>query len=356
MLNLEDIPIRFSAAAIKLSEHIDFEKIVPKGGNGLVLIGKNRLLDRDVAVKFYYWGGGDHAEPALLAGLECDQILKIYHAEKINDEDAFFMTPFCAKGDLDDAMENKKFGTLESLDIILQVAAGVSYMHGRHFLHRDLKLSNVFLLADNRFVIGDFGSVVQQDANGCALTLTRHSLIYRPPEEISSKIMRKESDIYQLGIVLFQLLGGYFPYEEYNWLNSAQRSSYAAMDAANAQFYASDVIEAKIVKGKLLDFSSLPAWVPQSMKSFVRKACAKNYADRFATVADMTAKLNNIRHAIPEWRVDNHPTLIKSRKSYRIVEGAGHFAIEKNVGSGWRAERRFAPSTIKEAVQIAETL
>ena len=105
-----------------LSRFIDFKRMIDKGNNGYVLIGFNTLLQQEVVVKFYYWGEGDHAEPARLAQMDSEHILSILHAESINDDDAFFITPYCAAGDLDDALSARRFGPVQCVDALLQIA------------------------------------------------------------------------------------------------------------------------------------------------------------------------------------------------------------------------------------------
>ena len=206
-LDFSNLPEPIRQKAEELSKDIQFTSLNEKGANGHVLIGYNKLLKRKVVVKFYYWGTGDHAEPAVLAELESDHILKVHHAESINEDDAFFMTPYCTSGDLDDALERRKFGTVEAIDILSQIVAGASFLHGSGYLHRDLKPSNIFCLDDDRFVIGDFGSVVVQNEDGYAKTLTRHSLLYRPPEELEEKRSYREGDLYQIGMVFLSAIG-----------------------------------------------------------------------------------------------------------------------------------------------------
>ncbi|RVJ79207.1 serine/threonine protein kinase [Sinorhizobium meliloti] len=355
-IDLSALPQAIRHKALELSASIEFARCIEKGGNGHVLIGTNRILDRPVVVKFYYWGGGDHAEPAHLAALESDYILKVFDAAAIDDEDAYFIAPFCERGDLDDALEARKFGPLQAIDIILQVASGVSYLHGSGYLHRDLKPSNIFCAADNRYLIGDFGSVVAQNDDGYAQTLTKHSLLYRPPEELALRRSFRQGDIYQLGMVLFQLLGGTLHYHERAWLTAKQQKKYDEKMGFEQQSYAAEVIEGKIAKGKLLDFHSLPPWVPASLITAIRKSCALDYTKRHSTAADFCASLNNLRSRMPDWRVDQDVILRRPKKQIRIVEGRKGLVIEKRVKGDWRAERQLRPADWKEAVNIAEAL
>ncbi|WP_432444184.1 protein kinase domain-containing protein [Rhizobium leguminosarum] len=108
----------------------------------------------------------------MLAKLEHENILQVYHAAAIDDDYAYFATRFCPDGDLDHLIAKGPIAILRAIDIVMQISAGVSFLHGNNYLHRDLKPLNIFC-DTGKFVVGDFGSVVQCDENGYARTLTR---------------------------------------------------------------------------------------------------------------------------------------------------------------------------------------
>jgi eukaryotic-like serine/threonine-protein kinase len=354
--DLSLLPEAIRPKAEELAKNIDFSRLNEKGASGYVLVGYNKVLQRDVVVKFYFWGGGDHAEPALLAKLESDYILQVYHAESINQDDAFFMTPYCAEGDLDDTLTRRKFGTVEAIDVLSQIAAGTSFLHGSGYLHRDLKPANLFCNADGRFVIGDFGSVVLQNADGFSLSKTKHSVLYRPPEELSEGVYYRQGDVYQLGMVLYQILGGYLPYEERLWLSEKQQQKYDSLSGWQRRDYFDPIIKRKIKAGRILDLVTLPPWTPPALKTVIRTCSAVARDKRFAAVADLTGHLNNIRSKIPDWRFDEHPVLCRGKKRFRIVSSKKGYVIEKSVGASWRTERACKPETLEEAVLEAQKL
>jgi len=342
--------------AEELSKDIEFRSISEKGANGYVLFGHNRVLKRDVVVKFYYWGSGDHAEPELLAKLESDYILKVYHAESLNKDDAYFMTPHCASGDLLDAINKRRFGNVEAIDIIGQIAAGTSFLHGNGYLHRDLKPENLFCVSESKFVIGDFGSVVPQHEDGSANSRTRHSLIYRTPEEITQRKYYRQGDVYQLGMVLYQVLGGSLSYNERDWLTKKEQAVYDGLSGYDQQLFATEAIEKLIIKGRILDLGSLPPWVCKPLRTMIRKCCSTDVGTRYALVADLSSALNNLRGRVPDWRVEEHPILRRGRKQFRVVPYKGALAIEKKAGENWRRERALNPANLTEAVEMAEAI
>ncbi|WP_075657190.1 serine/threonine-protein kinase [Pseudochrobactrum sp. B5] len=353
MINIDHLPVEIHDAIKHLAKDIEFTSESEKGANGYVLLGCNKILEREVAVKFYFWEGSDHAEPKLLAKLEHPNIVKVHDASKVNDDFAFFVTPLCANGDVDNVLEIKRFGLKEAIDVTMQVAAGAGFLHGNGFLHRDLKPQNIFCDND-QYMIGDFGSVVPCDEEGYAKCLTKHSLIYRPPETIQSNSYFKSSDVYQLGILLYQLLGGSLPYSERDWLTARQQAKYDELTGFDQQDFATKIIEQRITAGKLLDYGSLPDSVPRALISIIRQCLRAEPSDRYQSCADLSAALNNIRGQVHDWTFDEHPVLRKKGKAIRILESNSGFIIEKDSGTGWRRQRTLNPTTLAEAHRIAE--
>lgn len=352
---IENLPPKLQPTAARLGESITFSGSIEKGANGHVLFGHHRLLDRMVVVKFYYWGDGVHIEPAMLARLESDHVLKVDHAESIDENDAFFITRYCSAGDLDDVLATRLFGPVEAIDVLLQLGAGVSYLHGEGYVHRDLKPSNLFVTDDGRKVIGDFGSVVQIGGEDFVNSLSKHSIIYRPPEDFVGNRFYRQGDIYQLGIVLYQLLGGALPYEIENWLTLQQIAHGATLDEVDRQMFYNSVIETRIRRGKVLKLDSLQDYVPDNLKRVIRKACHLNKDSRYPTAADFLVTLNNIRRCVFDWRVDDGVlTLCDRNRRYRIVNFGGQFHVEKQVAAGWRRQHGLTSHTRADAIAGVE--
>ena len=154
----------------------------------------------------------------------------------------------------------------------------------------------------------------------------------------------------------YQLLGGLLPYDERAWLSEKEKRNYDGLSGWDQQDYATSIIELKIARGRILDYSTLPPWTPSALKTLMRKCCATQRGDRYPSVADLAAQLNNLRSRVPEWRIGEHPVLHSGKKQFRIVPHKGAYAIEKCVGAQWRKERAFSPETIFEAVKLAEQL
>jgi serine/threonine protein kinase len=336
-----------------LAERIEFEAINDKGANGWVLIGRNKLLDRKVVVKFYYWGDGAHMEPRLLSNLASPHVLAVDDAAAIDADYAYFTAPFCDAGDLDDVLAAGQIGIKQAVDMVVDIATGTNFIHAKGYIHRDLKPSNIFCDDAGKLVIGDFGSVVKKGEEGYAQTASRHSLLYRTPEEIQTGRAYPQGDVYQLGIVLFQLVGGHLPYDEQAWLSQKELAEYANLSAPHNQIYATKIIEQKIIKGKLLDYASIPPWCPPELVKLIKKSC--KITDRIESPAILIAKLHNARANLADWRFEPQPVLYREKARIKIVGSGDNHTLLKmaKAGSEWRNVRSVAPCSLREAVAAA---
>ena len=357
-VDLSSLPANLLAAATELEKKYDFQDIIEKGGNGHVLVGVNRILQQKVAVKFYYWGDGAHLEPKHLCDLASPHILQVLDAEAIDKDDAYFVTPYCEHGDLDEHLSKGEIGVRQAVEIVLEIATGANAIHASGFIHRDLKPSNVFCNSERKFVIGDFGSIVEKGEHGYAETGSKHSLVYRTPEEVESGRAYPQGDIYQIGIVLYQLLGGRLLYNEADWLSAKELVIYHSKAHPDNQLYATEIIEKKIISGKLLDYQSLPAWTPDELRRVIRKCCRVDRADRYGSVSELYVQLSNLRSSLPDWRLEPGPILHKHRGKFRLTKSGGKYLIEKksSENAAWRKQNKHPAMSLADAVKLAEKL
>lgn len=352
----EDIPECYREKFLELSKEIEFCEQFFNGANGVVVRGVNKVLKRPVVVKFYYYDDGVHVEPEILARMESDNILTVDNAGAFNNEYAYFVSRYCERGNLDSFMLDSAVSIRNAVEIVTQVAAGVSYLHGRGYLHRDLKPSNIFQENNRNFVIGDFGSVVQTRDEGFAEALTKHSIIYRPPEDFDGNKFYRQGDIYQLGICLYQTLGGVLPYEVLEWLSAREQARYIELDEVDASVFANSVIERCIKQGKVIKLDTLPACVPACLRRIIRKAANINKEKRYETAADFIAALNNVNAQVHDWRSEEGTwTLYRPKFSYRYINDPNGIIVQKRRrGGDWRRQHIHNPANEKEAVALIE--
>jgi eukaryotic-like serine/threonine-protein kinase len=343
-----------------LSSHILFSKACPKGANGYLFFGKNVVTGTKVAVKYYYWGGDRayHAEPRTLAQIESPNVVQILDAALIDRDYAYFVTPYYTNGDIDDYLSEGPRGNLPALRLISDILNGLSYLHGLSLLHRDLKPQNIFLSDTGSALIGDFGSLKLIPEGHDFVPGSGHSLLYRPPESVQHGVYSYQGDTYQVGIVLYQLLGGHLPYEETAWLNIRQRREYADIpDPIDRTIHVDSILKDKIVRGRLVNPRTLPPWVCQPLRRLVSKACHKDPDRRFETASAFRAKVHQLLPSVSDWNVKGEQLVLNSNGvSYRLCPTgcADTYTVEKNRTGKWRKDNSYPESTITDLVTRLE--
>lgn len=308
-LELFNLPEEIKGKLRELAADYEYIREDGKGGNGYVVFAKNRILNTDIVFKFYNWGGDPryHAEPRQLALLSSPNILPINTAGLINNRWAYYVSPNCKNGDLDDFISGEIFSNYQAIDIASQVLSGVSVLHGSRFIHRDLKPANIYIDNVGVALIGDFGSVKSIPTGQSTIPASAHSILYRPPESVSHGQYGMVGDIYQVGVVLYQLLGGYLPYDEQAWLSDRELPKYnAIVDPVERTIFADKCLKEKIVRGRVIDLDTLPCWVPVSMRRIISKSIAIDPSRRQQSAGELLADLHRIRGEIGNWVIEGN--------------------------------------------------
>lgn len=280
----------------------DFEQN-ERGANGYLFFAKNKITNASVAIKFYAGAQGEarHDEPRQLCLIKNRNVLPILDARSVSDEWGYFVTPRCFEGDLDDLIANQP-SVHEALDVALGICNGVSAIHALKMLHRDLKPGNI-VMHEGMPQIADFGSVRMLRDGENHVTASRHSILYRPPEAFAAGLYTAKGDVYQIGVVLYQLLGGHLPYDGNEYLTIKEQKQLAAIkDCVDQSIFVDDVIRKRAETGTLLDYSSLPPWIAGAAKRALRDMTRPDPDSRSGTVADVAAALTQLRAVTANWR------------------------------------------------------
>ncbi len=199
----------------------------------------------------------------------------------------------------------------EVVDISLQLTSGVAHAHNSYIIHRDLKPQNIMIQKDGLVKITDFG--IATASNQASLTLTNSimgSVHYLPPEQASGKPATIKSDIYSLGIIMYEMLTGELPF-----------NGDSAVEIA-----------LKHMKEPLPSIRKRNPKVPLALENIVIKATAKNPKNRYDNVNEMVKDLKSaldpsrkdeakISFKYPEFGFEEEPKLmIGEPKDKKLVK------------------------------------
>jgi eukaryotic-like serine/threonine-protein kinase len=157
-------------------------------------------------------------ERQILASLEHPNIARLLDGGMSDDGLPFYVMEFIEGEPIDEYCRGRHLGVRERLELFRQVCAAVSYAHRRLIVHRDLKPSNILVTADGRAKFLDFGiaKALSQTESGAQSTATQLGLMtpdYASPEQFRGETVTTSTDVYSLGVVLYELLTDALPYD-----------------------------------------------------------------------------------------------------------------------------------------------
>lgn len=354
-MNLSELGLDEEVKAF-LNEQKDFviDRVSQEGGNCDIFFGFHNILDKRIALKIYY--GNDniksHSEPRILSKINHEHILRVHNAKRIGDYYSYFMTDEISGGDLEKCYQENKLDLIDKLNIIHGILNGLTELHNEKnsIVHRDLKPKNILIYEDSKQpLISDFGSVRQFNKDQGFVTGSKTTLVYTPKEVFENNIYTKQSDIYQVGLIMFQILDGYFPGAYFDWLNEKEKNKFLTIEGSYEQsVYLDKVIQKLVVKNKLLQMESLPKYILPSIVKVIQKATHPNLKIRYQNTSAFMNELYKIQKKLINWtEVDNiiYANTPKGEK-LRIVANKKGFCIEKMGSSGWRRNTDFVEDII----------
>ncbi len=205
--------------------HYNILEKIGEGGMGVVYKAQDTTLDRFVAVKFlpaHLSATGENKsrflqEAKAAAALNHPNILNVYEIDE-QDGMMFLVMEFLDGETLKDHMNGLRTGPglpyKQALDWAMQIAKGLKAAHDKNIIHRDIKPQNIMLTASGNIKIMDFG--LAKLKSGAGLTKTGTSLgtlSYMSPEQVQGIATDQRSDIWSLGVVLYEMLTGDLPFK-----------------------------------------------------------------------------------------------------------------------------------------------
>ena len=258
----------------KINDRYEIIKSIGEGGMANVYLANDTILDREVAVKVLR---GDlstdekfirrfQREALSVSNLSHPNIVEVYD---VGEEDGqYYIVMEYIEGKTLKQLLNKR-GALtlpEVIDIMTQLTDGLSHAHEAYIIHRDIKPQNIMIEDNGTVKITDFGIAMAVNATQFTQTNSVMGTVhYLPPEQANGKGATVKSDIYSLGILMYELLTGSVPFKGDNAVE----------------------IALKHMKEKLPSIRKQNPLIPQSVENIVIKACAKNPRNRYDTVKEM---------------------------------------------------------------------
>lgn len=193
-----------------------------QGAMGIVYKARDPLIDREVAIKTINLGlaleereeyeARFYQEARAAGRLSHPNIVTIYDVGRSEDI-AYIAMEFLHGRELRDMLNETRVPVAQVLDIAAQVAKGLAYAHEHGVVHRDIKPSNIMVIRDGHVKITDFG--IARMASAAVRTQTGMVLgspKYMSPEQVMGKLADRRSDIFSLGVVLYEMLTGQPPF------------------------------------------------------------------------------------------------------------------------------------------------
>lgn len=348
-------------AVVDAYTELEADRIAPKGANGYVVFGRHKILGTRLALKIYYYDDAvQHDEPRLLISVDNPHVLKIFDARILSKDSAYFVTPEADGGDLDEVLANG-LSLDQAIEISRGVLEGLSALHAPpdRLIHRDLKPENI-LFHEGRPVIGDFGSVRYLPDAGDVVPASRQSILYKAPESVSEGVCDTASDVYQVGVIAYQLVGGSLSYDLLSYMGAAEQRSLAR---AADDFARSKIIDERIGKlitrGKLLDWNSVPAVIPRSVVNVLKRATHPSRKRRYQTASQFLAALASLPSPIPKWSSQDDGWLLEAwnGNDYRITLANGRAVVYKRRTGAelWRRDHVLSGRTLEEVLDRMHT-
>jgi len=356
-LNVSTLPIE-AQKALSLFPEFEVRDFNDSGANGYILIGRHRVLRKKVAIKIYFHEEKDiDQEPTIISRINHPNVLKVYDARRVESDCSFYLMPAAKEGDLAQFLENYSISTHLAHTLLCQLLSGIAALHAEpnNLVHRDLKPENLLIDNDNIF-IADFGSVRKiNSANGKA-PASKHSILYRPPEAFGAgAYFDYSSDVYQAGCIGYLLFGGKLSNLLEDYLNRNEKADLRKIKKNKEDYEISEYIDLcieKKVKGKrLLDWKSLPCFVPNAIKSVLKKATSDK-KNRYSNTSEFLADLSKVRKNLPDWIFTSEGCQLYNWKGidYLICEEKEKFIIKKkkNSSSNYRTDRQVTGNSKEE--------
>ena len=353
---------------------------IGQGGMSTVWLARrtDELVKRPVALKLPHlhlqsarFAERFARERDILANLTHPHIAHLYDAGISAEGQPFLAMEFIAGEPLTQYCTAHQLAVDERLQLFLQVLEAVDYAHAQSVIHRDLKPSNILVREDGQVVLLDFGIaklLVDGQSEQTELTLHGGAALtphYASPEQIRGDTLGSATDIYSLGVLLYELLSGQPPYE----LTGSTRQALEAAILSTDPRPPSDVVTQRTQSGETpAEPKTLRNRLRGDLDTIVLKALKKSPAERYPTVAAFAEDLRRYLRgdtvsARPDtlWyrltrRARRHRSTVQGAAIAGLAVAAVAVAVIIALEGGWVSNHYGAADTAGKPASLATTI
>lgn len=255
--------------------------LIGRGGMGVVYKARDTVLGRLVALKVMTSDLAGQSEVQIRFLREARSVAVLQHPNIVvvhelgeHEGNPFIAMEYLDGEPLDRLIRNRApLTVLEKVDIILQVAKALQYAHDKGVIHRDVKPGNIMRMGDGSVKVVDFGIAHLADQTITKTGMVLGTLAYLAPEQLNGEGIDRRTDIFSLGVVLYQLLSGRLPFE----------------GASTAEVMRKILLEAPPPLPPMDDVNR------PELQPIINRALAKQRDRRYQTCAELGGELAGVR-------------------------------------------------------------
>ncbi len=300
------------------------ESLLGEGGVGRVYLATHTQLGRKVAIKVLNPSLVNHTEvkerfrneATTLSSLQHLNIITLY--DYLEEDERLFLIMEYAEGSPLDQYIQKVSGPIPETKTVFffnQLLDGFAYAHHKGIIHRDIKPSNIIITKEADVKILDFGiaKILKSHRNNITKTGSRlGTVLYMSPEQVQGKLVDHRSDIYSLGVTLFEMLTGRAPYDE------SRSTEYEVYE--------------KILKEPLPSARSFYPAVSERMQAIIDKATAKDPDYRFQSC-------DEFKEALSQAQISLSSTQGSANQTWHTTSATSHSQAPVNTQPAPRRDR-----------------
>ena len=297
---------------IMLSGRYEIIELVGSGGMSEVYKAKCHVLNRYVAIKVLKPEFSSdinfvtkfRIEAQSAAGLSHPNIVNVYDVGE--DNGIYYIVMELVEGITlkDYIQQNGRIEPMKAIDFAIQIAQGLQAAHEHHTIHRDIKPQNIIISNNGTLKVTDFG-IARAASSSTTTTNAMGSVHYISPEQARGGFSDERSDIYSLGITMYEMLTGHVPFEGEN-------------NVAIALMH---------IQGEMISPREYYPDIPTSLEKVIRKCTQKKPERRYLTANALIADLNRVKEnpnidciVVPKVNVPTSPTIEMTKQEMQAIK------------------------------------